>query len=192
MTKEEFLAAVRQYGAYRASDLADDAARKLDEITKAVDVHWFTSAAQWHREHGAHSPKIGTCTRPPKGWFCTKDDGHTGPCPTWPSADAEQFQVVGTRPATMPDLTSAYVSPLDVRRPIGEPVPAFNNSADRCRGEHNPGTWPYTARCIRDKGHEKPMAAGPAKWTPGVEAQDATLRMLGPDEHMDAEGRIWK
>jgi hypothetical protein len=26
----------------------------------------------------------GTCKRPPAGWFCTLEDGHDGPCPTWP------------------------------------------------------------------------------------------------------------
>lgn len=24
-----------------------------------------------------------TCTLPPKGWHCTLEAGHTGPCPTW-------------------------------------------------------------------------------------------------------------
>jgi hypothetical protein len=26
-------------------------------------------------------PEPGTCTRPPKGWYCTLDDGHEGQCP---------------------------------------------------------------------------------------------------------------
>ena len=24
----------------------------------------------------------GTCTRPPTGWWCSREDGHDGPCPT--------------------------------------------------------------------------------------------------------------
>lgn len=26
----------------------------------------------------------GTCTRPPPGWYCTRAEGHEGPCPSWP------------------------------------------------------------------------------------------------------------
>ena len=40
MTKEQLMAAIRQYGAYRGSDLTDDAARKLEEIALAVEQNW--------------------------------------------------------------------------------------------------------------------------------------------------------
>lgn len=34
-------------------------------------------------------PARGTCTRPPKGWWCSLAAGHEGPCPTRadPAAD---------------------------------------------------------------------------------------------------------
>lgn len=32
--------------------------------------------------HGPDFIEPGTCTRPPEGWFCTKEEGHEGPCPT--------------------------------------------------------------------------------------------------------------
>ena len=25
-----------------------------------------------------------TCKLPPKGWYCNLEDGHEGPCPTYP------------------------------------------------------------------------------------------------------------
>ena len=28
--------------------------------------------------------KRGTCDLPPKGWYCSSEKGHTGPCPTYP------------------------------------------------------------------------------------------------------------
>lgn len=36
-----------------------------------------------------HMPgERGTCDRPPAGWYCTRDDGHTGPCAAWPEGEA--------------------------------------------------------------------------------------------------------
>jgi hypothetical protein len=30
-------------------------------------------------------PRLGgSCTRPPAGWYCTRDEGHEGPCPALP------------------------------------------------------------------------------------------------------------
>lgn len=163
MTKEEFLALVRRYGNECATG---GSSTLLPEITTAVDAHWRDMAGV----------KIGTCTRPPEGWFCTKDAGHTGPCPTWPSADAAQFE-----PVTDPGLLER------TRARVGD------DGTNRCPVEHNPGVWPYVSRCVRDRGHHKPWGRAPAFFMGGdVKVESQEVGMLAEDEHMDTGGRIWK
>lgn len=46
----------------------------------------------------------------------------------------------------------------------------------RCTAMHNPGKWPYTARCVRD-------------W-PHPEAKDPNF--LGKTFHLDSTGNAWE
>lgn len=58
----------------RILDLADR--KELREI--------YAIAAEALDEKKIPAAPPGTCKRPPEGWYCSRDDGHEGPCPTWP------------------------------------------------------------------------------------------------------------
>jgi hypothetical protein len=64
-----------------------------------------------------------------------------------------------------------------------EPTPG------RCPSMHNPGVWPYTARCIRPAGHETDGSEWAVRDVP---ADESTTRLALPDEHCDHKGGIWQ
>jgi hypothetical protein len=64
-------------------------------------------------------------------------------------------------------------------------IPGDSNTT-RCKAEHNPGVWPYVARCVRPLGH-------PGDWGVRDDPLDpATFRLATPTEHYDQHGRIWE
>lgn len=49
----------------------------------------------------------------------------------------------------------------------------------RCPATHNPGVWPYTARCVRDKGHKM-------TW------KDSNGQLVEIKAHLDRHGNQWR
>lgn len=88
------------------------------------------------------------CERPPEGWYCSKDPGHDGPCPTRPTADAlaatvtipwatlsRLFRDLNFTHATMVigricDCSTAGV-PCDIQERLTELAPLVERRAER-------------------------------------------------------------
>lgn len=212
MTKAEFLVLVRQYGSECGGD-GYNVDRLWDEIVVAVSQHWVErtpeDVAQAKAPHPRTVPvRAGSCTRPPLGWYCTRDEGHDGPCPTWPTGRFIDFTqripplqgmpetqaALERMPATMPDLTTAYGGKL---RPACGCPPGTEHTCDlRCAAIHD-GPADFAGfmalrRCVRDVGHVRPWGRPPLMWTGGdVRATHPEQAMLRAEEHMDDKGQTW-
>lgn len=83
------------------------------------------------------------------------------------------------------DMKDEWTSAAEIRRDIasGEQAPP------RCKASHNPGVWPYTARCVRPAGHE----TNGDEWAVRDNPRDAdSARLAEPTEHYDKHGKIWE
>jgi hypothetical protein len=53
------------------------ALREILELERALEQQWAIKEAQMLRDTPA-------CRLAPEGWFCTRVNGHEGPCAAWP------------------------------------------------------------------------------------------------------------
>ena len=47
-------------------------------------INWTTADEIARRLDDLAAPEPETCTLPPKGWYCTRQAGHDGPCAAHP------------------------------------------------------------------------------------------------------------
>ena len=50
------------------------------ERGEALERCWCGNLRPAKREHGWEKPGPRACNLPPRGWYCTRDAGHEGPC----------------------------------------------------------------------------------------------------------------
>jgi hypothetical protein len=96
---------IAQRDAYKS--VATDLARQLRERTPAD-----TSAPPERAGHEPPAEPGGTfppCMRPPKGWVCTRDPSHEGPCAAHPVENGIAAEQIEQLKAALRDSNRAYI-----------------------------------------------------------------------------------
>lgn len=84
------------------------------------------------------------CMRPPKGWVCTRDPGHDGPCAAWPVNSAQAAEQIERLKSCLRASHEAYIRV--VRQSAGsramgkQIVEIINGIENRCMAAEGPVT----------------------------------------------------